>query len=245
MKRLISALVVVASAGAALAANDHYYLRSQSGYAWGATGENQAMDIAFGPGNWIDDAYETANLGAVFSANTDSVFIDGGDGNGGSFKSFIEANHQVLQDWVFNGGCLFLNAATWGESIDCGFGGVNLEYGYFGDWYASDPNHYILTGPAQPTATYIAGGSASHNRVTGPGLTVLSTDGFGDTSLADMTYGSGHVMFGGLTDPSFWYGDPTAALNVRANMFTYCPIPTPGAVGLLGLAGLTAARRRR
>ena len=53
------------------------------------------------------------------------------------------------------------------------------------------------------------------------------------------------MMFGGLTDPNFWYSDPVAALNDRANMISYCPVPTPGAGVLLGLAGLGAARRRR
>lgn len=245
MKSSITALLVLACAGSALAAGDHYYMRSINGDAWGQNGERTAMDIAFGAGNWIDQPYETANLGAVFSSNTDSVFIDGGDGNGTSFKTFVESNRSTLENWVAQGGCLFLNAATWGDSIDCGFGGVNIEYGYFGDYYASDPNHYITTGPAQPTATYIAGSSASHNRITGPGLTTLATIADGTVSLAEMPYGAGHVMFGGLTDPNFWFGDTTAALNVRANMFSYCPIPSPGAGALLGLAGLAATRRRR
>jgi hypothetical protein len=66
--------------------------------------------------------------------------------------------------------------------------------------------------------------------------------------LAEMGYGSGHLVVGGLTLPFFGpdFGWSANTKELHRNLFYYtCNVPAPGAGVLLGLAGIAAARRRR
>jgi len=67
--------------------------------------------------------------------------------------------------------------------------------------------------------------------------------GAGDTfdTLADIDQ---IIDFGGVSGIAGEFGPQTADLKVTV-VYTYIPIPAPGAMALLGLGGLVAARRRR
>ena len=70
-------------------------------------------------------------------------------------------------------------------------------------------------------------------------------DGFGDSVLAELSWGSGGVLVGGMTAPQFHDPDPDS-INLHANIIAYTTtVPAPGALALLGLGGLAFRRRRR
>lgn len=243
-----AALAIAAVAGSASAGND-YYLRSINGDAWGGTGNEQAMDIAFGQGNYLIDTYETLNVGTVFGKDTDCIYIDGGNGNATSFKNFFAANKTAIENWVAAGGNLFANSAGWYESqINIGFNNTIINgLTYDNVFTAVDPNGPIAAGPAQPAGTNYSGNYASHGYITsGQGITALGKNGAGQTSLAELFFGNGHVLVGALTDPALWWQPQPNSVNARANMLTYmCRVPAPGTAALLGIGGLVATRRRR
>jgi hypothetical protein len=242
------ALAIAAAAGSASAGN-MYYVRSVAGDAWGGTGNEQAMDIAFGNGNWQTDTYETLNVGNVFGPGTDLVYIDGGNGNATSFKNFFAANSKAIENWVSAGGCLFANSAGWYESqINIGFNNTIINgLTYDPVFNAVDPSHPIFNGPATPAGPSYSGNYASHGYISGgQGLTALGKNGAGQASLVEFYSGGGHVLVGALTDPALWWQPQPNSVNVRANMLSYlCRIPSPGAAAMLGAGGLMAFRRRR
>jgi hypothetical protein len=234
---------------AGASAQNNYYVRSVNGDAWGCGGNQAAMDVAFGQGNYLIESYETMNIGQVFGPNTDLVYIDGGNGNATSFKNFFNANKGAIEAWVDAGGCLFANAAGWYESqINIGFNNTIINgNNYSPNFNAVDANHPVFNGPFTPAGPSYSGNYASHGYISGgPGFTAIGQNGAGQPSLVDFWWGSGHVMVGALTDPQCWWSPQPNAVNVRANMLAYtCRIPAPGAAALLGIGGLIAARRRR
>ena len=122
-----SILFVLVAAGAASAGNKYY---ANPGFdPWGMNTNQQAMDIAFGGGNWTQENYTTWNVGAIFSGNTDLVYLDGSDGGADELENFLNANMATVENWVNAGGCLFLNAApNEGDGMSFGFNGVTLNY---------------------------------------------------------------------------------------------------------------------
>jgi hypothetical protein len=87
---------------------------------------------------------------------------------------------------------------------------------------AVDPAHPIWNEPFLPTSPAgFTGGSYAHASVNGPGLIshIIDSDG-GNPNLAELPFGGGLVMFGGLTTSNFWSPTPEA-LNLRANIIAY------------------------
>jgi hypothetical protein len=243
-----AALAIAAAAGSASAQNT-YYIRSVNGDAWGCGGNQAAMDVAFGPGNWGTLSYETLNVGQTFSDDTSCVYIDGGNGNATSFKNFFATNPTAIENWVAGGGSIFINAAGWYESqINVGFQNTIINGNTYDNvFHVPDAGGPIAAGPFQPAGQNYTGNYASHGFISGgPGLTTLGENGAGQASLVDFFWGGGHVVVGALTDPQCWWQPQPNAINVRANMLNYmCRIPAPGSVALLGVGGLVALRRRR
>jgi len=250
MKRTLTcAALAIAAAAGSTTAGTPYYIRSVNGDAWGGNGNEQAMDIEFGNGNYQIASYETLNVGQVFSNNTSLVYIDGGDGNATSFKQFFAANHTAIENWVSAGGCLFANAAGWYETqINLGFQNTIINAPVYDPTFnAADPNNPIWSGPHTPAGTSFSGNYASHGYISGgPSPTTLGKNGQGQPSLVMFDWGQGNVMVGALTDPALWWQPQPNAVNVRANMLDYlCRVPAPSSAALLGLGGLVASRRRR
>jgi hypothetical protein len=235
------------------------YLRSQvGGPPWGSNTNEQALDLAFGAGNWDDLRYETVNTGVLFSPATTFIFMEGGDNNANDLEAFLGANQATLEAWVSGGGSVFLNAApNEGDGMSYGFGGVTLNYDgtvFSNTGTAANAAHPIFNGPHVPAGPNYTGTFFSHGFVTGAGLTSLILASDASNVLASMVYGAGHAMFGSMTTTNFHDPDPNA-LNLRANILEFgadqgvAAIPEPATLSLMTL-GLAAAaghawRRRR
>lgn len=254
---LVCAMVVVLVTAVSAAASPIVYMRSSTAAPWGIDpsnpGSNEAaMNLAFGAGSWDDLRYETANLATLFSPTTNFIFMEGGNGTANELETFLNANMLLIQGWVSAGGSLFINAApNEGDGMSFGFG-VTLTYPDFdgsGTATAADPNHAVFNGPLAPVGTNFTGGHFTHATVTGGGLSPIILTGSGEYALAEMDWGLGHVMFGGMTLAFFHNPDPNA-YNLRANILSYgatSTAPEPATFSLLGigLAGFLARRRRR
>jgi hypothetical protein len=214
---------------------------------------DRALDLAFGAGKWDKVAFNAAIDFSKYSY----IYVDGGDGQFDNFVNFLGNNRTKLDNYVSNGGSLWLNCGRWGNTnnIDLGFG-ASLVYGPSSTGNAVDPNHAIFKGPYLPVKTQNTGSSFAHDYILGGGAAIMKGDG-GRDILTEKKYGSGFVMFGGLTTVEFHNNwgtgkvDPTA-LNLRANTFAYgaaqahnVPEPSSCALILLGLFLTTGAAFNR
>ena len=220
---------------------------------WGNTGagsNDQAMDTAFGPGNWTK--FNGFVLGAI-AGDTRFLFLDGGDSSANALNAFIAANPAALETYVSAGGAIFINAApNEGGSFSMGFG-VTLTYpSSGGDGNAAATAEGLATGLFDGIASVYTGDSFAHAFVSGAGLIAGMVNGNGDTVFGGMDFGSGFAAFGGMTNPQFHDPDPDAdilrarMLGAIADQFETVAIPEPFSLAMLGigLLGFAALRRR-
>jgi hypothetical protein len=201
------------------------YVRSTIEEPWGMTDNDTAMNRVFGSNVWQDLRYETVNPAVLFSPAMHFIFLEGSDDNANALNTFLAANLSAMQSWVSNGGSLFINAApNEGGNINFGFG-VTLNYNGSGTHSASGtavaPVNPIFNGPFTPVGTFWTGGSFSHATVSGTRLIplIINTNN-GSIILGEMPAGLGHVLFGGMTLPTFHSPEPQAT-NLCANILAY------------------------
>ncbi len=168
-----------------------------------------------------DAYYSTCDPAVVFSPTTLFVFMEGGDDHAIPMSNFLDDNIATIETWVNAGGALFMNAApNYGGDIDCGFGGLTINYpDYSWDGTAIDPAHPIFNGPFTPVGLTWSGNYFGHSTVSGPGL-IPVIDGDFAPVLSEMAYGSGYILIGGMTTTG-WHTPAPECFNVRMNMFRY------------------------
>jgi len=244
IKMLIASAIVLLSS-AAQAGTINYGTGQYN--PWGNTTNNEAMDSAFGAGNWnLSHGYSTS----VFT-DADFVFLDGGDSNANEFSSFLANNSAVIANYVANGGHLFLNAApNQGGSFDMGFG-VQLNYPGFGSNVTVTEAGVAAGLTEGGLATNYSGSAFSHAFVSGTGISNLIMDENGRIVFGAMQFGKGFVAFGGETTTNFHYpSGNSAALRVNelryvANAETSNDVPEPASLALIGMGLLAAGAARR
>ena len=202
---------------------DRYYLTSNStgSEPWGVNSNIDAMNNAFGSGEWIADYFEACDPTEVFSVNTSMVFLDGSWIHAIELNTFLSTNLSLIEDWVDAGGVVCINAApNEGGDMNFGFDGTTLDYSFYTSTVSAvDPGHPIFAGPLTPTATTMTGTSYGHARILGTGYTNILV-GSGSAVLCEKEWGSGYVIMGGMTQS--WYHNPDPhADNFRANLFVY------------------------
>lgn len=199
------------------------YIRSTNP-PWGSNTNEQAMDMNFFPGGWDNLQYGTVNPAVLFSDTYTFIYMEGSDSNAIAMANFINANGALMEAWVFSGGGLFVNAGpNQGGIINVGFGGITINYPDMSENPGSPANaaHPIWLGPFLPTPLSFTGGSFAHATVSGPGLIPLMVDANGgQPHLAELPWGTGRLLVGGLTTSNFWQPQPEV-LNLRANMIAY------------------------
>ncbi len=201
-----------------------YYIRDTD--PWSTLNNTTAMTAVFGV-NYLTTTYAAANPATVFVPGTQFVFLEGSDGNALALDAYISANIAAIESWVNAGGRLFLNAApNGGANMNWGFGGVVLDYSNAQSAVnAVTPAHPIFNGPYTPVTTAYTGSSYSHAHITGGATTPLLAGG-GFNVLTQKTWGTGLVMFGGITSPNF-HTPAVEAQNLWQNIISYCATSSP------------------
>ncbi len=199
------------------------YLRSEvGGQPWGQDANEQAMDLAFGAGNWDDLRFESVDGSLLFSPSYHVIYLEGSDGGAEELVAFLSSYQYSLEQWVNAGGTVLLNSGP-NEGVDqvWGFGGIGLTaYQYGSNGTAVNAAHPIWNGPNLPAATVFSGGSYSHGTISGAVSAIIDDVDNVQPPLGELGWGSGWAMFGGLTTSNFWSPQPDA-LNLRANMLVY------------------------
>jgi len=200
-------------------AQEIYYLRSTVGIPWNRPDNEAALNDLFGPGNWVDARFETVDTTALFAS--EFIFMEGSDRIANELENFLIANSAAINSFVSGGGAVFINSApNEGDGMSLGFG-VTLQRSPFcsSGCTAVDPAHPIFNGPSLPVGVSWTGSSFSHAIINGP-VTTLIRDSAGNTLLGELEVGSGAVLFGGMTMPSFHSPQPQAD-NLRRNIIAY------------------------
>jgi len=180
-------------------------------------------------GGWNSAYYDSVDVSLAFGPTSFFVFIEGGDDHAIPMADFLSANMSIIEDWVYAGGKLYIEAApNYGEDINLGFGGVILDYtvgNYCFTANVIEPSHPVFTGPFGPVATTLYGNYFGHAFVTGPGLTPLvAKDSTDETVIAELSWGAGKVIFAGTTVTSWSWPQPDI-VNLRYNIFQYLSEP--------------------
>jgi subtilisin family serine protease len=202
------------------------YVRSDLGPPWFVSTNEIAMDRVFGAGSWADLRFETVDPVELFSDDHEFVFLEGSDFNADALEAFLTANLPLIEDYVAAGNTLFLNAApNVGDGMSFGFGDVTLVY-FDGspDAHAADDAHPIFAGPFTPVTTSYTGNFFSHASVNGGGLDPVLLSSTDQIVLAEMQWGLGLVLFGGMTTTN-WHAPQPQADNLRANIINYTAAP--------------------
>lgn len=238
----LAPLLAVASPAvySSLPATNVVYLRSIAGQPWGVADYDGALTTVFGSG-WQDLRYETVNPAALFGSTNKFIFMEGGADSGIPMGTFLTNNLPAISNWVASGGSLFINDAPY-------FGGTFPMYLGFGvtatvgntttSAGVTNRTHTIFNGPFLPVVATYTGTSFGHATIAGVGLTPLLTNSTsGNMVLAERKYGPGHLIFGGMTAPSFHSPQPQAT-NLVYNILTYAgnlgAIPPSSRVAIYG-----------
>ncbi len=201
-----------------------YYLCEQAGQPFGSPANVNNMNTAFGAGNWTQSFFQTVNVNALLQPSVCLIYLDGSSTGANEFNTFFATNSAALQNWVSSGGHLLMNAApNEGGNINLGFGGVILTYstGPYNKTITAVPaqsNHAIYNGPALPCGTTFTANYVSHGFISGGAPTALIT-GTAGTALAELSFGTGKVMFGTIIPSSFM--EQPIGPNFKSNILSY------------------------
>lgn len=190
---------------------------------WNNYENDYAMGCAFNSaGGWDYTGYNAAST--YFTDAYNVIFLEGSDYNATALNNFLATNINLIESWVADGNTLFINAApSQGGNIDCGFGGVminypnlsssatvvNVTHPMFNGSLVGSPG--TITGP-------LSGSSYSNATITGGNTMPLMTGSQG-VILSELSWGNGHVLFGGMTTENFHSGP--GAGRVKCNAFLY------------------------
>ena len=252
-KLLCTALATFSFAAvAAVAPSPGVVYATGSSDPWGNTSNDNAMSTAFGAGNWTKSYGFNTGL---FTGST-FVYLDGSDSNALALSAFIGGNQAFIENYVFSGGRLLINAApNQGGSFNLGFGANLLYSGIEYTNSVSVTADGIAAGLANGgIATNYTGNHFGHALVTGAGISnLVQGNDVSGIVFGGKQFGSGYVAFGGQT--STYYHDPVNdALALRVNELLYVAnavpgnnVPEPAGLALFGvaLAGMLVVRRRK
>lgn len=210
---------------------DVVYLRTNLfGNYWGQNGNALALDRAFGSGGWTRRYFETADIAELFSAEHKVIFVDGSNMGTCDFVKFFEQHQLSFEQYVDQGGALFINIAASEcktDPINLGFDGVVSTYNAaLFDGEPVDAGHQVFKGPHTPAYSDLYYGSnLALNNLTGGNLSSILVAPSGELTLGEKLWGKGLVLFGGITlewigQHSMWGPEPNLS-NLYDNILLY------------------------
>jgi hypothetical protein len=221
---MYSAAMAAAAAGSGCGAKGPkvFYLRTVESEPWENTDNVDELNAVFGQRGWTLRFFETADASAIFTESTDYIFMDGSDNGTRELATFLSQNLQSIEDWVYAGGKLFLNAApNEGSNFGIGFGGVALQDGYDSDDVtiaSGQSTHPIFVGPGV-CGTDWTGSSFAHAIIDGPATPLIVNPGKSSV-CSELVWGSGKAIFGAMTITGYQQPKPQV-IYLRQNIHAY------------------------
>ena len=169
------------------------------------------------PNEWAHYFYGTVVAAEIFVPERLVVFIEGGDLDTLLMLNFLNANTQLIEDWVTAGGKLLISmASNWNLGVvDLGFGISSFGRIYDPNGWPVDVNDPFFTdspySPIIPSTGQYSGNFFSHYHFSGPDLEPLIRDSASRITLSQKTVGLGLVRFSGMTLP--WFIDDNNSGN--------------------------------
>ncbi len=189
------------------------YMVTQNGEPWGDYTNINAMDAVFGSGSWDYGYFDNTDLSQVLTPAYKVVFLEASQYGGYALENALQTYLPALENWVSNGGSLFINCASnyvSSSTMNLGFGGAVLQnYTYIYSCSVPNPAHPIFNTPFSPANGDFYGSSFLLNTIADPNATPLIVETGGTlVGLAEKTYGKGKVYFGGLVMPYYQSPQP-------------------------------------
>ena len=167
--------------------------------------------------------------GIGFAQASGSGWLPSGAASGSAWDSFVTIGSRSQADAasLVSADPYFLNATTAGAGTVSG--GSNSQGTFIGaGWYTGSP-----------TAAHVYAGTYADKRIM-LGRFAIETTGLGATDVVSLRYKGNLTMRVGGTSA----GSGSVLQSGVDQTFTYGFVPAPGAVALMGLAGLLGRRRR-
>jgi hypothetical protein len=214
---------------------------SNTSQPWGQNSNIMALNAVYGA-DWTQYFYNSAVIAEIFVPGRTFVWLEGGNADTSLMLNVINSNTALIESWVSNGGILLISAATnqFSTPYSVGFG-ITSQQVYTTKVVAADVNHPFF---ANSTYTPIlapsyTGSYIAHNVHTGAGLTPIlsSSEGTGDV-FAEKPFGSGLVLFSGLTTPFFLTSSEWQPQPQMTNML-YAMIDYARNAGMTAVANVT------
>lgn len=201
------------------------------------TSNTTCMNTVFGDGNWTQAYFETVNADELFSDSSCFVFMDGSYNHVVPLDSFLNANHQLIENWVAAGGHLFLNSSGSeyeGDHFYVNYGfddtKIVMSYQVTDIKKQTGTTHPIYDGPYTPVGTSFSGFYASNAAINGRNLDTLAHE-----NLDGVLFGAPHLDIPVLAEKQWGIGkvilstwapaqliDPADKnMNLRQNILSY------------------------
>ncbi|MCH2160682.1 MAG: hypothetical protein MK085_02290 [Phycisphaerales bacterium] len=180
-----------------------------------------------------------AGAGLALGTAANAEFVDNGDGTSTFFINFDNAD--IVGDGMIYGGMEENLAAAGAEILGVGWSDLTVTSAdplspYNGDNFWGLFN---VTGPGGSGWYYGVPFAGEMAGELGPATGGFNLTGAGFSVNADGTIGVGYADVGGAGDVVTGYVSGNVEVLIAGS------IPAPGAIALLGIAGLTGMRRRR
>ena len=215
------------------------------------TSNTTCMNTVFGDGNWTQAFFETVSAEELFSDSTCFVFMDGSYNHVVPLDSFLNANHQLIENWVAAGGRLFLNSSGSeyeGDHFYVNYGFDNtqivMSYQVTDIKKQTGTTHPIYEGPHTPVGGSYSGFYASNAVIHGTGIDTLAHENLDGVLvdaphldipvLAEKQWGIGKVIFSAWA-PAQLLDPADKNMNLRQNIISYlsdCVFEVPYDAGI-------------
>ena len=180
------------------------------------------MNAIFGT-NWHKLNYSAVDPSKLFSDSYNYIHLEGSDKNANELEEFLLDNQSLIEEWVYAGNSIFINAApTEGDGLTLGFGEVALIRNIYHSANTDDSSHPIFNSPYQIDSAAFSGTVARGALLIPDSIehTVILKSDLENPLLVNINWGSGKAYLGSLNLTAY-YTPVSDGEKLRKNIHSY------------------------